>query len=518
MPEQIYQLDPAIDPMQLETSLSDTFAALNSEHHQLKQYILDSADWRLFNKGLYLLACPREGHYQLKLYRSDNNQLISQAEHPNLPHFHHELGSAKLAHLLAPILDIRALLDQVTLNTQRHRLWIADKHDKIQAELLIENYQPNSAARNISHQIHQLRHVSYTGYDKLNQKISNALLKSEGVLPQQHNPITTLISELQSDNQYSGKQGIQLVPGARADVEAKRLLKSFYEVMRSNEQGVIDDIDSEFLHDFRIAVRRSRSLLSQVKQIFPQKQLNSFQAGLAKLGAITTPQRDFDVMQLQFDEFRDMVPKKMRADLDPIYDYAIEQRRLAYQNTCTYLKGKQYQTFCDRWSRFLDQPPAANTRLANAQRPTLEVANERIWKIYRRSLKEGVVITDLSPADDVHELRKTCKKLRYLMEFYQSLYDKKSIRRLIKTLKHLQDNLGTYQDLHVQLAFFSDLKSELAEKGELGTNTEHALDALGETLDQRQHQTREEFYGRFDEYSSKQHQGWFRELFKAKQS
>ena len=41
------------------------------------------------------------------------------------------------------------------------------------------------------------------------------------------------------------------------------------QTLRINEDGVRKDLDSEFLHDFRVAVRRTRSALSQIKGVFP---------------------------------------------------------------------------------------------------------------------------------------------------------------------------------------------------------------------------------------------------------
>ena len=69
--------------------------------------------------------------------------------------------------------------------------------------------------------------------------------------------------------------------------------------------------------------------------------------------------------------------------------------------------------------------------------------------MYRRVLKERRAIADDSPAEDLHELRKSCMKLRYLLEFFRSLYPRKQERALILKLKVLLDNLGNLQDLEV---------------------------------------------------------------------
>jgi CHAD domain-containing protein len=50
----------------------------------------------------------------------------------------------------------------------------------------------------------------------------------------------------------------------RADVAAKYIYSHLLKAIKDNEQGTIADTDSEFLHDFRVAVRRPRAGLSQL--------------------------------------------------------------------------------------------------------------------------------------------------------------------------------------------------------------------------------------------------------------
>jgi CHAD domain-containing protein len=69
--------------------------------------------------------------------------------------------------------------------------------------------------------------------------------------------------------------------------------------------------------------------------------------------------------------------------------------------------------------------------------------------------KLGAVVTaardgDGPPAADLHSLRKRGKELRYLLEFFGSLYDPAAYRAAVKSLKGLQDCLGELQDGVVQ--------------------------------------------------------------------
>jgi hypothetical protein len=142
-----------------------------------------------------------------------------------------------------------------------------------------------------------------------------------------------------------------------------------------------------------------------------------------------------------------------------------------------------------------------------------EVARRRLRKVLRRALREGEAIGADSPPEDLHALRKTCKKLRYLLEFFQSLYPPRKVARLIKALKSLQDNLGDFQDLQVQSAALPKFAEQMAVEGEVPGRSLLAMGMLIEDLQHRQRQTRDEFAGRFAEFSRKKNRRLFAEIF-----
>ncbi len=131
-----------------------------------------------------------------------------------------------------------------------------------------------------------------------------------------------------------------------------------------------------------------------------------------------------------------------------------------------------------------------------ASQPIPEVANQRIRKIYRRVLKDGLAITEQSEPEALHDLRKQCKKLRYLMEFFRSLYPNAEIKHLIKALKILLDNLGDFQDLQVQAESLEQMGQQMLQEGASAT-TLMAMGILVGDLLQRQQSQREQFAALF---------------------
>jgi CHAD domain-containing protein len=203
----------------------------------------------------------------------------------------------------------------------------------------------------------------------------------------------------------------------------------------------------------------------------------------------------------------------VQADIEPLREFLIRHQKLENKALIKALDSARYRRLINNWRKFLDQPVNERSTLKNAGRPVINVACERIWRVYRQVIREGNAITVESPADDLHELRKTCKKLRYLMEFFQSLFPADKIKVLIRVLKILQDNLGNFQDYEVQVITLKKFSHQMVAEGIVPPDTLLAMGMLIDGLERRQHQAREEFSGRYAGFSEKDNRDRFRKLF-----
>ena len=68
--------------------------------------------------------------------------------------------------------------------------------------------------------------------------------------------------------------------------------------MRANLPGLLDDVDTEFLHDFRVAVRQTRSTLKLGRAALPEVMRSRWEPEFKWLGDVTTQVRDLDVYEL----------------------------------------------------------------------------------------------------------------------------------------------------------------------------------------------------------------------------
>jgi CHAD domain-containing protein len=478
----------------------------------------DSFDWRLYQDNS-LLEDTRDGNVHTLVWRTRNgNHRCTRLKLNAAPRFARDLPQGPFRKLLEPVLEMRELVPKVMIRSKINTLRILNKDNKTVAYLAIENNTlPRQQGVRSGKLDNRVAIIPVKGYPKPCKALAKLLLE-QGLIPAQHDLMQAALSVIgETPGNYSSKLNLQLDPDMRTDRAAKVILHRLLEVILQNEAGTRTGTDTEFLHDFRVAIRRTRSALTQIKAVFPKRIVERYKADFAWLGLITSPSRDLDVYLLNFDEYRDSLPATMQADIEPLRDFLVRHQETEHKALVKALDSARYRRLVGNWRNFLEQPVNERSTLKNAGRPVIDVACERIWRIYRRAIREGNAINAESPADDLHELRKTCKKLRYLMEFFQSLYPAARIKELIRVLKTLQDNLGNFQDYEVQVMTLKKFSHQMVAEGGVSPDTLLAMGMLIDGLERRQHQAREEFAGRFANFNLQENRDRFRKLFEPRQ-
>jgi CHAD domain-containing protein len=140
------------------------------------------------------------------------------------------------------------------------------------------------------------------------------------------------------------------------------------------------------------------------------------------------------------------------------------------------------------------------------------LAASRIGRAHRRVLRDGSAITATSPPESLHELRKRCKELRYLLEFFGSLYDPGQHWQAVRELKALQDCLGEFQDTQVQHEEIRVFAAQMMEQRAAPAATLLAMGEIAAGLAAAQQKARSEFAGRFRDFASPDGQNRIRAL------
>lgn len=307
--------------------------------------------------------------------------------------------------------------------------------------------------------------------------------------------------------------GVHLRPGMGSNEAARLILRYLLEMMRANEAGIKADAGIEFLHEHRVAVRRTRSALSQIRNVFPPEKAEYYKREFQRLGRRTNDLRNLDVFLSTEADYRARLPDDMREDITPLFDYLHACRLGALGVVIADFESKPYGRFLDEWDRFLRQPIGENSP-PNARVPIIKLALRRVDRQYRTILRDGVYALD-HPEDEVlHPLRIKCKKLRYLLEFFADLFPPEELAPLLKRLKRLQDNLGAVSDLGDQRDYLYSIAEELDIDGAQARKALVATGFLMEVIGREQQSMRAKFAEIFRSFASPSHQKQFQKMIK----
>lgn len=482
--------------------LSKKYTLSTVQRIGLQRQYLDSFDWRMYQKS-YICGMEKndaETYFFLREIKTDRCLFtLSMKETPKFPR---DIPHTKCSRLLAGILDVRALMAIATVNIQQRLLNILDDEQKTLAKLHVESYSTSDKASSavISN---RLIIIPVRGYEKIFQSVVQYISEQLNLSPVTTNLLDEILAIIEKVPDTAVTRITKELGHSLNAWEATRiLLNDLLNVLLINEQGIRDAIDTEFLHDYRVAVRRTRSVLTQIKHIFSDKELEYFKQEFYWLGVITTPTRDLDIYLLEFDNYTQALSPKLRDDLIPFQHFLCHHWKLEHTRLCEALNSERYQKLIRDWKKVLKRKSVQSPQAFNAKKPARQVANQRILKLYKKVLKEGDAIKTESPDEDLHELRKTCKKFRYLMEFFQNYYPADQINRLIKKLKLLQDNLGKFQDLCVQIQQLSEFAQQMQVEGLADTKTIMAMGVLVQELDTQKKTTRSYFNEQFRKFAS----------------
>jgi CHAD domain-containing protein len=477
----------------------------------------DTFDWMVFFAGGAVEECIDGTRRQItwRDLRGERPPLDQELDAD--PGFGAELQSGPVTERLLPVIGIRRLLPLLDVQSRVQTLRVLNEDEKTVVRLEVEENRFDDDARERQGLLStRLRLRPVRGYAGEYKKTVRMLDQDLGLSPAR-NPLLmeALAAAGRMPGDYSSKLDFRLDPDERADATTKEILLHLLHTIEANVPGTRDNLDSEFLHDLRVATRRTRSALAQIKSVFAPEVVDEFKERFAWLGQVTGPVRDLDVYLLDFDGYQRSLPESLRPHLEPLRDFLLahydeEQKALSKE-----LGSKRFRDLLKDWRAFLEAPVPERSVVPNAMRSSKSVADERIWRMYKRVRKEGLAIHPGSPAEDLHELRKSCKKLRYLVEFFGSLYPKNEVRALIKLLRVLLDNLGRFQDLAVQADHLRELAQRMREEGQVETDTLLTMGVLvGDLLD-RQNKARGEFAKTFAAFDSEEHRSSFKNLFSA---
>ena len=494
---------------QLVAAMEQAFQVEVDTGHLQSIEVMDDYDWDIFHADK--LLCRTDGN-GLQLF---NEALpVSLKSVKGNPHFWWDLPESDLRDELKTLLDLRAMLPVARFELLRHQVTLRNSDEKIVVRLTITSIRNSQtidaddkndvlAEDRLFVEVSPLR--GYTGPFNVTLKHMQPYIQSEL-------DSLTLKSQLESlgfspPDIDHGKGDFHISADETVEESIRQMSLRMLKVARQNEQGAIDDIDTEFIHQYRVNLRKTRSLLNLMKKALPVEVHLGLKERLAKLAGVTNDLRDLDVFLLERDYYQQMLPDNFSNGLDRLFKMIARDREKARKVVFTSFQSDEHHAVFDEVVSLLEADPVFINPLS--RKPILDVAKKKILGRYEKIRLLGSTIDEQTPDEEVHELRIECKKLRYLMEFFAELFPKKRIKHLIKSLKGLQTILGNFNDYSVQKAFLASYEKNHRKSAELSA----AINGLVAVLHQKQIQERTKVQDAFASFNEQDVVTEFTELF-----
>lgn len=229
-----------------------------------------------------------------------------------------------------------------------------------------------------------------------------------------------------------------------------------------NEAGVRAGVDTEFVHQMRVALRRLKTLLKTFPRWADDAWKRTIVPDLDWLGELLGRARDLDV-------FVDAtLPALAAADIDGAAWVSLQARAGASRDEAratvrAALRTRRYAALLLAWLQWLSAQRGSAGPAAMMHKTLAGYAHKRVRRHYRRLISKPA-LTALTPAER-HRRRIEAKRLRYTLEFFEPLASHKTRRTIAKQLGRIQSVLGDGSDATAALHFLEALDAPPYEHG-----------------------------------------------------
>jgi triphosphatase len=434
---------------------------------------LDTFDWSLMKKKLALRYRTSDGGamYTIKSMGEIEDGIAKRMEteaaldgpvdDPG------EIPVKQIRDLIHGIIYPRRLLEHIQVRTDRRRYRVASPEGaKIELAFDASSFSLRGLHKpRCTRKLYELEAELLNGPEAALGSLSSLLMGTFGYPPSSASKLESgvqrlkvLIPSKKPPEQYTVRLDDRL------DLAVRKILA--YQMIRFQEQlpGVQRDIDTEFVHQARVATRRMRSALRLFRDAVPESTGACLAGELGWLGGMFGAVRDLDVFLLNLSRFKEQI-ERYSAKKKEVFDNWIERHRDApFKALNEALKSTRYGNFERRLSRFLEAPIPLRPRAPLAVKTIHQTAPVIIKEKFTAVIEQGQRVIENPKPKQFHRLRIQMKRLRYACEFMAPAYDG-ALDPFIERTVEIQDCLGEIQDAVFTKGFidtlFDDWKGRL---------------------------------------------------------
>jgi CHAD domain-containing protein len=262
-----------------------------------------------------------------------------------------------------------------------------------------------------------------------------------------------------------GPRSVGIVAEDSMPEAARKVLQLHFSRMQRREAGTRSGVDTEELHDMRVATRRMRAAWRVFDGAFKAGKTKKIRRHLEtiadRLGAV----RDLDVLMQGLEAYRLGLDGDQQPGLDPLLSLWRKQRASARNQLIGELDSDRYASFIAEMAAFLDAGAHAAAAVATPTAPhrVRDRAASEIWASYE-AVRAYELVFPWADLETLHDLRIATKWLRYALEFFGETLGPDA-PRLLERVSALQDHLGCLHDADVATKLSRDVL--VARAGEL---------------------------------------------------
>jgi triphosphatase len=235
---------------------------------------------------------------------------------------------------------------------------------------------------------------------------------------------------------------VVLSPDDSVDAGARRIVAAALAQLQGNEAHATHPNGHEFLHQFRVGLRRLRSAVRVFEDAFPAGTARLVRDDCRWLSRLTGEARDLDVFVMK------MLPRLLRGapagQRRALAAAARRRRSEARGRLREALASPRYTRFVLRFARWIAAPPPDEARGLR------DMAAAVLQRQHRKAVRASQDASTLAPAPR-HRVRVRLKRLRYACESLASLFTQAS-DEYVGVLEKLQDDLGHAADARAAMA------------------------------------------------------------------
>ncbi|HLX22376.1 MAG TPA: CHAD domain-containing protein [Usitatibacter sp.] len=247
---------------------------------------------------------------------------------------------------------------------------------------------------------------------------------------------------------------VELHPSITTVEAARVVIGAGIEQLQANEEGVLAGDDPEFVHQARVALRRSRSAIRMFRQEIGESRAREWLDALGETSRALGRARDWDVFATR------SIPAVLAAFADAslsrsIRAKAARRRGIERDKAREALRSPRYAAALLEIARWLARADGAQAPQA-APEALMDFAARYVRK-RQKGLLGGALALSTMGIQDRHRVRILAKRLRYGLEALSTLYKARPLEAYLASVESLQEALGNGNDASVALEMLKEI-------------------------------------------------------------